>query len=266
MSSLTVLRTYRLAAPYGLRSRAHLVDRATPTYADLSEQALVELVGDEPVDLIALANLVPEVDPRRAIANQLSSRFATEPLTFGVSDHGTAAPFTAVAILLEYVRAGLAHRPALVVLEQATLPYEVPAGVPVPARDSIVVLLFGSAGTAGTAGTAGSVDGTAVLSAVRVRGGVTAASLADDLAVELTALPRGPEPVTYLAAPAVAASLADRGLADPADVRVTPDGLLATATWWALADELDAAAAHRVVLVDHDAARGQLSVAAVDVR
>src|SRR4051812_23518615 len=119
MPSLAVLRTYRraveplppgdglgpglryytedLASPYGLASYAHLMNRATLTYADLSEQALAELVSDEPIDAIALANLVPEVDPRRAIANQLSSRFPTEPLTFGVSDHGTAAPFTAAA-------------------------------------------------------------------------------------------------------------------------------------------------------------------------
>jgi hypothetical protein len=244
--------TVDLADQAGVRVRDDVLDTVYPTYAELSERALLAVSGDEPVDVIVVANLLPEVDPRRAVANQLSDRSGAEPLAFAVFDNGTAAPFTATAILREYLRQGLARRAVLLVLEQASVPYETPEGVALPDRDSAVAVLFGRG-----AGPSGSAS----LVAVEITGDVGTVGAGEAAAAALAALPPGPDRTVVVAPPGLAA-------AGPSTVvRHPPAGLLATAAWWALAEELATAddAARRIVLLDHDPARDQLALAAFDL-
>ncbi|WP_051450320.1 hypothetical protein [Actinospica robiniae] len=119
-----------LLRPYGLDPDLGALAGAGPSYGEMG-RALLELAvpPHEPVDLLVLAYAVPDLEPGRATATYLSHLCPGRPTSFAVSDQGTAAAFTGLKLIGEYTRAGDARRAVLLVVEQATLPYD--PGVPV---------------------------------------------------------------------------------------------------------------------------------------
>lgn len=228
--------TSDLAALCGVTPRPEVLSRAHPSYSMMSDAMLHEATAgrtDRIPDLIVLAHSLPEVDPRRCVSTRLNHVSAGDPFGFGVSDQGTAAPFTALTLICEQMRAGC-HRALLIVLEQAEVPYDTPTGTELPEWNSAVALLIESAGPAR-------------IVAVRQRNAVTAAELDAAVASVMAELPPGP-PHPAVLGPA----------------RRVP-GMLCTAPWWELADALDQQVQpHRTVLVDFEASLGCLSVLAVD--
>ena len=234
-------RLYRftsdLASPFGVGVRTDVLDRPHPSYSMMADTMLHDAVaasgGQEP-DLVVLAYAIPEIDPRRCVATRLNHLAGGDPFGFAVSDQGTAAPFSALALIGAHLRSGGCRRAMLVVVEQADLPYEAPPGTALPGRDTAVALVFDAAGPARIA-------------ALRRRTAVTASEVDEAIAAELAALPAGPAAVTVIGR-------------DPG-----PAGMLCTAPWWMLADHLrPAAEPHRTVVVDHDASLGYLSLLAID--
>jgi 4-hydroxymandelate oxidase len=192
--------------------------------------------GSEPLDLVVLAYAIGELDPRRCVVTRANQLSAGDPFGFAISDQGTAAPFTALALVAEYLRAGACRRAMLVVAEQAVVPYHVPVGTALPERDTAVALVLEPA--AGRR-----------VSALRQHASVAPSEVESLIAAELSGLPAGPARVGVIGT---------GGL---------PSGSVCTAPWWALAEELDRPgdAPRRAVLVDYDPSLGYLGVLAVDV-
>ncbi|MBB5874096.1 4-hydroxymandelate oxidase [Allocatelliglobosispora scoriae] len=224
--------TEDLARPYGVGVREDVLARSHTSYAAMSDAMVADLVPEaSPPDLIVIAYTVPEIDPRRCVTTRLNQHSAGDPFGFAVSDQGTAAPFTALALIGEHLAAGLAHRAVLIVVEQGDVPYETPPGTVVPGQDTAVALLLEAAGSHR-------------VTALRRRTGVALSDVDAMVAAELAALPDGPSLVTVIGP--------DRVVAD----------MVCTAPWWTLTEELGAAG--RTVVVDHDPDLGYLSVLVVD--
>ena len=126
--------------------------------------------------------------------------------------------------------------------------YRTPPGTVLPARDTAVALLLGSAPVAGGATRAGT--GGARVVALRQLTAVAPPEVDAAVAVELAALPAGP-PATLIRH----------------DGAAPRDGMLGTAPWWTLAEELDRSPVdpHRIVIVDYEPRLRYLSMLAVDV-
>ncbi len=122
------LRAYLddLVRPYGLALREDLLEQGVGhSYGEMAEALIRETVPeDEPVDLLILAYALPDVRPGRSTALYLSSVCPGRPFAFGVCDQGIAAPYTAVQLALEYLRAGAHQRALILVAEQSALHYE----------------------------------------------------------------------------------------------------------------------------------------------
>ncbi|MDQ7910867.1 hypothetical protein RB614_40880 [Phytohabitans sp. ZYX-F-186] len=132
-----------LLEPYGLAPRP---PAGGQSYGEMAAALIADLVRpDEPVDLLVLAFAVPDVRPGRATATYLSHVCPGAPLAFAVCDQGVAAGFTALRIAEAYPDR---RRSLVVVVEQATLHYDLPAPAPLPARHAGVALLCGDSGVA----------------------------------------------------------------------------------------------------------------------
>ena len=233
-----LLRVYLtdLLRPYGITT---VEDGHGQSYAQMAESVIDRLVpvGD-PLDLIVLAFAIPDIHPGRAIATYLSQLRPGHRLAFAICDQGSAAAFTGLRLIREYLDGGGCRQALLVIVEQADLPYPPTAPVTVPAVHAAVGLLCARS------------DGTARVSAVRQH----ADADVDDARAMVDAL-AGERLI-------VSESLAGI-LAGIPGARVAPTGQPGTGVWWALADELDAAG--RIVVADYDPALRYLSLAAVDV-
>lgn len=128
------LRVYLrdLVRPYSLDLREDLLAEGVGhSYGEMGEELIRQLVPeDEPVDLLVVAYVIPDIRPGRSTALYLSSVCPGEPMGFGICDQGSAAAFTALRLIQEYLRAGEYQRALLMVVEQSTLHYE-PALTPV---------------------------------------------------------------------------------------------------------------------------------------
>ncbi|MGN9914543.1 hypothetical protein ACTMTJ_44125 [Phytohabitans sp. LJ34] len=132
-----------LVEPYGLTPHP---PAGGQSYGEMAAALIADVVRpDEPVDLLVLAFAVPDVRPGRAAATYLSHVCPGSPLAFAVCDQGVAAGFTALRIAQSYPDC---RRSLVIVVEQATLHYDLPAPAPLPTRHAGVALLCGDSGVA----------------------------------------------------------------------------------------------------------------------
>jgi hypothetical protein len=255
-----MLRVYLsdMVAPYGLALREDLLNEGRgQSYGEMAGALLTPAVPpDQPVDLIVLAFAVHDVIPGRSTAAHLSYLCPGAPMAFAVCDQGAAAPFTALRLIREYTRTASCQRALLVVVEQATLHYELAAASvmtssALPTRNAAVLLLCGPAG-------AGRLE------TVRQHAGVSAAQAGDLLASELPALAAGRDDVTLIAGDGLA-RLSGAPAVD--QVLVAPAGQPSTGVWWELAGALPewTARGRRVLLAAYEPELRYLCVSAIDV-
>ncbi|MEV4518389.1 2-hydroxy-acid oxidase [Dactylosporangium sp. NPDC049525] len=236
-----------LAADTGHAARlsTYLTDLLTPHGLTLTPDALnpvrgqsygemaVELLPDEPVDLLVLAYDVPDISPGRAVSTYLTHVCPGSPMSFAVSDQGRAAAFTALSLMQTY--AATHPRALLIAVEQSDLPYDPGVPVALPAAHAGIALHL-------------SASAEAPLSAVTVLPDADASVDAlDGLAATTVVLGGG---MAALAGDVKADRVI---LADPAQPM--------TGVWEALAG-LDLATAGRVAVADYDPALRYLCVAA----
>lgn len=229
--------------PYGLEFDESAFERGQ-SYSEMAE-ALIALVlpEGESVDLLVLAHAVPDISPGRATTTYLTHVCPGGPMAFGINDQGPAAAFTAMRLIREYARTDGLRRALLLVLDQATLPYD--TGVaPMPAGNTGVALLFGDAPDASG------------LDRVTVRPGTERSAVP----AAISALSAEPHAGTTII---IGASLANQASDLPeADIRIAAADQPHTGAWWELAGALsdtrpdsdtDAdAKTERLVLADYD--------------
>jgi 4-hydroxymandelate oxidase len=250
------LRVYLtdLLRPYGLALDPDRPLDEGQSYGEMAEVLIRSaLPAGEQVDLLVLAHGVPDVTPGRATTTWLSHVCPGGPLAFAVSDQGAAGAFTALRLLDAYVRGGEPRRALLLVVEQPTLFYPAGDGEPLPAGAAGVALLFGAARPGERVARPGPV-------LTRADAG------ADQLAAFVRGFGSAEEVVVVLGGGAAGWAGALEGSAGR--VRVAAAGRPGTGVWWELAGEIGGSGAdgpRRVVLADHDAATGQLSLAAFDL-
>ncbi len=132
-----------LVRPYGLALHDNLL-AAGQSYGELAEPLIEEITSpDAPVDLLILAYRMHDVRPGRATATYLGSRCPGNPLAFAICDQGMATPFSALQLINSYG----CHRALLLVVEQATLPYELADPAATLGRHAAVALLLEAPGT-----------------------------------------------------------------------------------------------------------------------
>jgi hypothetical protein len=105
-----------------------------------------EEVRNSRPDLIVLAYALPDVHPFTAVAPHLNMLLGGQATSFGISQQGPAAPFTALRIVAGFQRAGRCREAVVAVLEQTTLPTRHPLVHDTPLVDSGVILILGPDG------------------------------------------------------------------------------------------------------------------------
>jgi hypothetical protein len=208
------------------------------SYGEMAEALIGSVVpADEPVDLLVLAFSVHDLRPGRQTAAYLSHVTPGEPMAFAVCDQGSAAAFSGLRVAREYAASAAIRRALLVVVEQAALPYDGPATLPL--RHQAVAMLY-SSGLDGDGLDGDGLDGNSAIRRVRVAGvrqhpGVPPGDVAALAAADLAELAVGHQDVALVLSDALAAvwtaSAARR-------VRVMPPGQPSTDVWWGLIDEL----------------------------
>lgn len=141
-----LLSFYRdLVEPFGCAVDEELLRGTAPVrHRDLVDRlAAAEGVRDAEPDLVVVAHALPDVTPFTAIAPHLNMLLGGAATSFGISQQGLAAPFTALRVIEAFRRAGRCREAVLAVLEQTTLPTRFPLVHDTPLTDSGVVLLFG---------------------------------------------------------------------------------------------------------------------------
>jgi 4-hydroxymandelate oxidase len=244
-----------LLRPYGLALDPDRPLDAGQSYGEMAEVLIRSaLPAGEQAELLVLAHGVPDVTPGRATATWLSHVCPGGPLAFAVSDQGAAGAFTALRLLDAYVRGGELRRALLLVVEQPTLFHPAGDAEPLPAGAAGVALLFGEPLPGERVARPGPV-------LTRTAAGP------DQLAVFVRGFGAAGEVSVVLGGGAAGWAGALEGGAGR--VRVAEPGRPGTGVWWELAGELGgepgAGRPRRVVLADHDAATGQLSLAAFDL-
>jgi hypothetical protein len=114
----------------------------------ISHRDLVDALVDDRVrastpELIVLANALPDVDPYTAVGPHLNLLLGGIATSFGISQQGLAAPFTALRIVERFQRAGRCAQAVIAVLEQTTLPTRYPLVHDNGLADSGVLLVLG---------------------------------------------------------------------------------------------------------------------------
>jgi 4-hydroxymandelate oxidase len=250
------LRVYLtdLLRPYGLALDPDRPLDEGQSYGEMAEVLIRSAVpAGERVDLLVLAHGVPDVTPGRATTTWLSHVCPGGPLAFAVSDQGAAGAFTALRLVDAYVRGGELRRALLLVAEQPALPYPVADAEPLPAGAAGVALLFGEPEPGERVARPGPVLTRTAAGPEQLAAFVRGFGSAEEVSVVLGA---------------GAAGWAGALEGSARRVRAAPPGRPGTGVWWELAGELggaDADGPRRVVLADHDATAGQLSLAAFDL-
>ncbi len=255
-----------LLGQYGLALRDNVdLQGSGHSYGEMAESLIPEVLASggpvsggpvsggpaEPVDLLIFAFAVADLAPGRATATYLASLCPGEPLAFTICDQGIAAPYTALRLLGAY--GGSARRAVLMVAEQATAFYDLPAPAEMPTRHAAVLLVF-DAGSAGGFGP------------VRQLRGVGPMAVPDVVSAAVTELAADHDEVTLITGNGLDSCgplppmLSGQRLAAPA-------GQPCTGVWWQLAGGLgsSAAAGRRVLIADYDAALEYVCVTAIDV-
>lgn len=219
------------------------------TWTELFDRAATvpEVRGAKP-DLIVLAHALPDANPLKVVAAHANLRFGGGSHILAVSEQGLQAPFTALRIIAAKARSGRCGQAALVVLEQTTLPHQVPIVHETPLVDSAVILILGG-------------EGHLEVDAVRVIR--DSATLPETLA-ELAA-PTDPQRTLLVLGPWVGA---DHVAAAPLPTHQVPAGSYCTSVWLALARHGREWAARfdKVLLCDTDPRDGGSHIAVFDQR
>jgi hypothetical protein len=132
-----------LAALHGLGHRPDALAGTGNTFAALAGGVLTGLLSPaEPVDLVVIANSLPDLDPRVSSGVSLTATLPGSPLVFGISGPDASIGFTALRVAGDYVRRHSYRRVVVLVLGQTVMPYETTA---VPGTDAAVALLLADA-------------------------------------------------------------------------------------------------------------------------
>ncbi|GAA3761494.1 hypothetical protein HDA32_005717 [Spinactinospora alkalitolerans] len=194
--------------------------------------------------LIVLTHALPDLHPFTAVAPYLNMLLGGTASSFGISQQGISAPFTALRVVSAFQRAGRCDRAVVAVLEQSTLPTPHP-GVPADGLiDSGVLLEFGAGEGPGLNGV--EAVGPPHSPASRLYG-IAAAD---------------PEGTLLVVGPSVGAE----GVADAAGCHRARSDTYCTGVWLALAQEWRSWAERyrRIVLCDTDPVSGRSHLAVFD--
>jgi hypothetical protein len=218
-----------MTRPFGIEPHA---EWSGQSYGEMAA-ALLATIVEEPVDLLVLAFSVHDLWPGRATAAYLSRVCPGTPMSFAICDQGRAAAFTGLRV----IRAYRPRRALLLVVEQATIPYDSPATP--PARHRGVAMLFGNGNGNGN-------GGGSPVAGVHQHSGVAPDAVAGLTIAGIAELSAGHDEVRVV----LGDGLATAWPAHPGHT-VAPAGQPATGAWWQLAEQLSGAA-DLVVVADYD--------------
>lgn len=225
-----------MTRPFGIEPHAELSGQS---YGEMAAALVATIVWeDDPVDLLVLAFSVHDLWPGRATAAYLSRVCPGTPMSFAICDQGRAAAFTGLRV----IRAYRPRRALLLVVEQATIPYDSPA-IP-PAEHRGVAMLFGDSAGSPVAG-------------VHQHSGVAPDAVAGHAAAGIAALSAGHDEVRVV----LGDGLATAWPTHPGHT-VALAGQPATGAWWQLASQL-ADPADLVVVADYDPDLHNLSLTGI---
>ncbi|MEU9075874.1 hypothetical protein [Kitasatospora sp. NPDC048538] len=105
--------------------------------------ALGPLTPEECPEVVVVAYAAPDFDHAELVASCVKRRLPGEPLSFALSDQGVLAPFSALRVAVEYARRCGWSRLLLLVVDQGTQPFPLPAtGQSAVHADAAVALLL----------------------------------------------------------------------------------------------------------------------------
>lgn len=143
-----------LAALHDVGHRGEVLAAGTGnTFAALADAVLAGLVAPErPVDLVVIAHVLPDLDPRVSAGVRLTRTLPGSPVAFAVSGPDAAIGFTALRLAGDYSRR-LSHRRVVVLmLDQTVLPYDTGSGVATGGDAAVALLLEDAPGAEVTLG------------------------------------------------------------------------------------------------------------------
>jgi len=228
-----------LTRGYGVECREDVLRRGPGNTFTAMAQELCRAIEPGAVDLALVAHSTPDLDCRLSAATFLSEALPDGPLVFALSDSGNCTPFAALRLAGDFARRHSYRRALVLVLDQATLPYDVDER---PAGDVGVALLL-EHGDGGDPLTIGH------------EAGVREADLPSALDAGLGTLIEPDEPVTVIAGAGVDPAL----IRHSGPVLAADPGYPCTAGWSLLA----AHGGGRAVLVEYDRTTGDFGLCAV---
>lgn len=246
-----------MLAQYGLALRDDVdIQGSGHSYGEMAKSLMPAVLNADglpqssqrPVDLLIFAFAVADLAPGRSTASYLAHLCPGEPLAFTICDQGIAAPYTALRLLSAYSAAAGCRRALLMVAEQATSFYDLPAPAQMPARHAAVLLVFDA-------------DNEGAVGPVRQVRGVGPAAAYDVASAAITELAAGHDDVTLITGNGLDSNGPVPKLAIGEQL-TAPSGQPCTGVWWELAA---AAPGRRVLIADYDAALGYVCVAAIDI-
>jgi hypothetical protein len=234
-----------LVRPYGTVLREDLFGAAFgQSYGEMA----AAVAPGEPVDVVVLAYAIPDIRPGRATATYLSHVLPGNPLAFAICDQGSAAGFTGLRLVREYLGGDERRRALLIVVEQSALHYEPAAPAPVPDGHFAVALLCAASGPARVA-------------AIDQHSGV-GLQLAPALLAESHAQAGSHARRAILGAGLATVDLSTVDLSTVELVRRASPGRPCTGVWWELADELSTG--QPLLIAEYDATLGYLCLSTID--
>jgi hypothetical protein len=209
--------------------------------------------GQRPVDLLIFAFAIADLAPGRSTATYLAHLCPGEPLAFTICDQGIAAPYTALRLLGAYSGSAGCRRALLMVAEQATAFYDLPAPAAMPTTNAAVLLVFDA-------------DGHSSLGPIRQVRGVGPAAAYDVVSAAVTELAHRPDDVTLITGNGLDSCGPPPPLACGKHL-AAPPGQPCTGAWWELIGGLGSSvtAGRRVLIADYDATLQYVCIAAIDV-
>lgn len=227
-----------LTRGYGVAYREDVLRSGPGTTFTAMAQELHRAVEPGAVDLALVAHSTPDLDCRLSAATFLSEALPEGPLVFAMSDSGSCTPFAALRLAGDFARRHAYRRVLVLVLDQATLPYDVDQDL---AGDAGVALLLDT----------GSGDPLTI----GHEAGVREADLPSALDAGLGSLIGPDELVTVIAGAGVDPSL----IRHSGPVLAAGQGYPCTSGWALLAAHGEG----RVVLVEYDRSTGDFGLCSV---
>ncbi len=232
------------------------------SYGEMAHALIGAVVpADEPVDLLVLAFSIHDLRPGRQTAAYLSHVTPGEPMAFAICDQGPAAAFSGLRIAREYAASAGVRRALLIVVEQASLPYDCP--VTVPSRHQAAAMLYSVTLDGAALDGDNAIPPTRVAD-VRQHPAVPPGGVGDLAAKDLAEMAAGHHTVGLVISDPLAAAWTAPAATGP--VRVIPSGQPSTGIWWGLVDELTADAGNPDLLVvaDYDPSLRYLCLTALE--